>query len=256
VFESTGAAEGEDGRTGLDRGLADGELRRTRVLIAEDDPIMRTALGELVQSRAGLELAGVAGDADQAADLAAALRPNVAVVDVRMPGGGGIQAAQSIRRRSPQTRVVAFSAYADRGTVLQMLRAGAAEYVVKGDTDALLDAMERSGRGRVGLPPGEINELIGDLVALLRDHEDQESAVDERQQTAAADASMRLRAAVRLAEGALGSLRRALTASLCVELDKVNAAMAVADAVAADLERFSGGGNPAKSGLSMLGGAA
>src|SRR5581483_3017941 len=69
---------------------------------------------------------------DEALALARARRPDVALVDVKMPGGGGVRAAREIIRVSPQTRVLALSAYEDRQTVLQMLAAGAVGYLVKG----------------------------------------------------------------------------------------------------------------------------
>jgi len=210
-----------------------------RVLIAEDDPIMRSALAELVESRAGLEVAGTAGDAFQAAELAERLLPNVAVVDVRMPGGG-LQAVRWIRQRSPATRVVAFSAYADRASVREMLLAGAAEYVVKGvDPKALVEAMESSGRGRVGLPAGEINELIADLVSLLHDRDDEHSDAPEHLRRAVGEAGTRLRTVLTLADAALQALRRTYP-ELGAEFDRLLAAAAAAEAVAGDLEALAG----------------
>src|SRR6266508_5473415 len=98
-----------------------------RVLIAEDEPGVRQALSELITDEASLELVGAAGNAVQAVELAQAHRPDIALVDVKMPGGGGPRAATGIRSSSPQTRVLALSAYDDRDSVLEMLRAGRSE---------------------------------------------------------------------------------------------------------------------------------
>ncbi|MBI2238575.1 MAG: response regulator transcription factor [Actinobacteria bacterium] len=102
---------------------------RLRVLIADDNPVTRSALADLVLNEESLELVGVARDAEEAVQQAHLEQPDVAVVDVRMPGGGGPRAARGIRQRSPRTRVVAFSAYGDRDTVLEMLRAGIDTYL-------------------------------------------------------------------------------------------------------------------------------
>jgi DNA-binding NarL/FixJ family response regulator len=102
------------------------------VLIADDDPTVRESLGELIDEEPGLELVAVARDADEAASLAFALQPDVALLDVRMPGGGGPSAAKRIRESAPGTVCLALSAYEDRGAVLEMLRAGAIGYLIKG----------------------------------------------------------------------------------------------------------------------------
>lgn len=112
------------------------------VLIAEDEPHVRAALVELVGSDAALALVGVAGDAATAVELSRALRPDVAVVDVKMPHGGGVAAASGIRSVSPATAVIALSAYDDDGARSAMLDAGAVGYLIKGgDVEELLAAI-------------------------------------------------------------------------------------------------------------------
>ena len=141
-----------------------------RVLICENDPFMRSALTDLIRSVSGLELCGVAVDADAAGVEAARIEPDVALLDVRMPGGGGPEAARLIRARCPTTRLIAFSAHADRPVVLEMLRAGIKEYLIKGtDDDDLVDAIRRTGRGHLGLGKAEMEELVFDLVDMLNE---------------------------------------------------------------------------------------
>ena len=93
--------------------------QRLRVLIADDDSLTRNALVDLVLNEGSLELVGAVRDAEEAVRLADLERPDVALVDAGMPGGGGPKVARGIRERSPQTRVVALSANADRGSVLE-----------------------------------------------------------------------------------------------------------------------------------------
>ena len=85
-----------------------------RVLIAEDEPDVREALVDLVSSDPEMEVVGEASNAAEAADVAIRLRPDVALLDVKMPEGGGSQAARAIRAGSPQTLIVGLSAYAAR----------------------------------------------------------------------------------------------------------------------------------------------
>jgi DNA-binding NarL/FixJ family response regulator len=105
-----------------------------RILVAEDDLRVRDALTELIAYEPDLHLVGAVGDASAAADAAARELPDVAIVDVRMPGGGGAWATREIRRRSPSTRVLAFSGHSDQETVDEMLDAGAHGYLVKGSS--------------------------------------------------------------------------------------------------------------------------
>ena len=141
---------------------------RIRVLVAEDEEAVREALVDLLASDPAIEVVGSAKDADEAIDMASSSKPDVALVDVKMPGGGGARAAREIRANSPQTHVVALSAYEDRRTVLEMLRAGAVGYVVKGTSaDEILRTIRRSLRGQGSLSVEVTADVIHELVALL-----------------------------------------------------------------------------------------
>lgn len=102
-----------------------------RVLICDDDEMIRDALQEVLEQEPDIEVVAVAEDADEAIVLAERHAPAVAVLDVRMPGGGS-RAAREIVRRCPATRILAFSAYDDAGTVAEMRQAGVDEYLLKG----------------------------------------------------------------------------------------------------------------------------
>ena len=141
---------------------------RITVLIAEDEPGVRAALSDLISIEDELELVGAAADAQEAIDLAGEHFPDVALLDVKMPLGGGPRAAREIRDLSPTTRVVALSAYEDRITVLEMLRAGAAGYLVKGTSAGeIVEAIRRSVRGQASLSTEVTAEVIHELVDLL-----------------------------------------------------------------------------------------
>jgi signal transduction histidine kinase len=141
---------------------------RITVLIAEDEPAVREALADLIETDQELELIGAAIDADQAIALATEHHPDVALLDVKMPFGGGPRASRAIRTLSPGTRVVALSAYEDRATVLEMLRAGAAGYLVKGTSAGeIVEAIRRSVRGQASLSAEVTADVIHELVELL-----------------------------------------------------------------------------------------
>jgi signal transduction histidine kinase len=143
-------------------------MERIRVLVAEDEEAVREALVDLLSSDATIDVVGSAKDADEAIEMAAESKPDVALVDVKMPGGGGARAAREIRINSPQTHVVALSAYEDRRTVLEMLRAGAVGYVVKGTSaDEILRTVRRSLRGQGSLSAEVTADVIHELVSLL-----------------------------------------------------------------------------------------
>ena len=114
-----------------------------RVMIAEDDEGVRETLASIVRAEPVFELAGAVEDADQAIFVAAREQPDVAVIDVRMPGGGAA-ATRGIKLRSPQTVVLAFSAHDDPLTMQEMLKAGADGYLVKGSPVTTIIASIRS----------------------------------------------------------------------------------------------------------------
>lgn len=117
-----------------------------RVLVADDDPMIRLALSEVLAAETDLQVVAIAEDAVQAIALAELHDPDVAVLDVRMPGGGGTHAAREIRARSPRTQLLAFSAYDDSGTVDELKRLGVREYLIKGVTNAeIVAAVRRAG---------------------------------------------------------------------------------------------------------------
>ncbi|MER7828387.1 response regulator transcription factor [Streptomyces sp. NPDC096097] len=114
-----------------------------RVLVCDDNDMMRAALAEVVRAQPDLILAGSAADADEAIRLATVRRPHVVVLDVRFPGGGPYT-AQQILRAVPGVRILAFSAYGDQGPRAEMAAVGVAKYLVKGVPNAVLLAEIRT----------------------------------------------------------------------------------------------------------------
>ncbi|QWF85233.1 response regulator [Amycolatopsis sp. CA-230715] len=102
------------------------------VLIADDDHTIREALMAVLEEEPDLAVVAVACDADEAIALAREHAPDVAVLDLRMPRGGGEAAARGILECSPATRIMAFSAYDDGETVASLRGLGITDFVLKG----------------------------------------------------------------------------------------------------------------------------
>lgn len=166
------------------------------VLIAEDDASVRAALASLLREE-GMTVVGAVSDADAAIREAVSSRPDVAIVDVQMPGGGGARAAREICRRAPETRVIALSGLDDRSSVLEMLEAGAVGYLVKGGpVQGVIDAIERAVGGQSSLSAEVttpvVDELVEQLGARRRGEERMERRRRRIERTIADDASMQV----------------------------------------------------------------
>lgn len=143
-----------------------------RVAVADDDPLMLDAVADLLRADPAIEIVGLAKDAVEAIEMIAATAPHVALIDVRMPGGGGVAVARALAEEPEAPRLIAFSASSDRDAVTMMLAAGAVGYLIKGGpTDEIISAVHRASRGESTLSPAAGGRLIGAFVE--RVHEDE-----------------------------------------------------------------------------------
>jgi PAS domain S-box-containing protein len=160
---------------------------KIRVMLADDDSGLLSALADTVGSAADLEVVGTARDATDAIQRAQACRPEVVLMDVRMPGGGGVTAAREIARTLPGTRIVALSAHEDRASALQMLAAGAVAYIVKGAAEPeILDAIRRAHRGQMSLSVELGSSTLKELLRDLQERQESESVLRKSEQRGAA----------------------------------------------------------------------
>jgi diguanylate cyclase (GGDEF)-like protein len=136
----------EGGRNRVEVHQANGapSTNRIRLLVADDDPMIRLTLSALIERESGFELVGTAEDADEAVEMAARRRPDVVLLDFNMPGGGGVRAAMQIRDAIPNVKLVAVSADDSAAAQYEMSRAGAVGYVVKGSPDEEIVRVIRS----------------------------------------------------------------------------------------------------------------
>ena len=137
-----------------------------RVLVADDQAVVRQGVVLLLSTSGDIEVAAEAGDGLEALRLALELRPDVALVDLRMPGLDGAQVTERIVQAGTGTRVLILTTYADDDAVLPALRAGAVGYLTKDVTgEALLAAVRDVAAGRTVLDPAVQQRLIELVVA-------------------------------------------------------------------------------------------
>ena len=148
-----------------------------RVLVADDEQPLRDAICDLLAGEPDMDVVGAAADAGRAVALAQETAPDVALLDVKMPGGGARAAAQ-IASVSPETKVVALSAYEDRGSVQEMLRNGAVGYLVKGAPPfELLEAIRRAVRRQASLSAEVTAAVIEALFQEIDERRESESVL-------------------------------------------------------------------------------
>ncbi|MGW0196688.1 response regulator [Nonomuraea sp. NPDC003201] len=130
-----------------------------RVMIVDDHPIVREGLRGMLQAEPDLEVVGEAGSGDEAVVVVPRLRPDVILMDLRMPGGDGVSA---IERLGPGHRVIVLTTYEDDGEILQAVSAGAAGYLLKDVSRAdLASAVRAAAGGRTVLSPSVAARLAG-----------------------------------------------------------------------------------------------
>ena len=138
--------------------------RKVRVLIAEDHGTVREGLRLLIDREPDMEVVGEAADGREAARLARELLPDVAVMDVSMPGWDGLQATHSLAESCPGVKVLAHTRHADYGYLAEMLRAGASGYVLKqSSSHDLLSAVRAVASGQNYLDPAVTSHVVRNL---------------------------------------------------------------------------------------------
>jgi DNA-binding NarL/FixJ family response regulator len=146
-------------RPGSDCGLV-------RVLLADDQRLVRESLGTLLGLLDGIELVASAADGEEAVALAAQHRPEVVLMDLRMPRLDGIEATRQLREGYPDVRVIALTTYADDESVLGALRAGARGYLTKdASSEDIRTAILTVAAGEAALDPAVQHHVVAALAS-------------------------------------------------------------------------------------------
>jgi two-component system, NarL family, response regulator LiaR len=132
-----------------------------RVLIVDDQAVIREGLKVILNASGRIEVAGVASGAEEALALAARVRPEVVLMDLKMPVVNGIQATRLFRAQFPDTAVLVLTTYDEDDWVIDAVRAGASGYMLKdSDRDALIAAIEGTAAGRSHLDPNIAGKVM------------------------------------------------------------------------------------------------
>ena len=135
-----------------------------RVVLADDQRLVRESLGTLLGLLDGIELVASAADGEEALALAERHRPEVVLMDLRMPRLDGIEATQQLRERHPEVRVIALTTYADDESVLGALRAGARGYLTKdASSEDIRTAILTVAAGDAALDPAVQHHVVAAL---------------------------------------------------------------------------------------------
>ncbi|WP_433212006.1 response regulator [Microtetraspora malaysiensis] len=135
-----------------------------RVVLADDQPLIRAGLRMVIDTAPDVEVAGEAGTGAQAVHLTRQLHPDVVVMDIRMPGMDGIEATQTITAESPNTRVIMLTTFDDDDNVYASLRAGASGFLVKDMAlEDILSAVHVVAAGDALIAPSVTRRLIEDF---------------------------------------------------------------------------------------------
>jgi len=137
-----------------------------RILIVDDHPVVRAGLAGLLSTQEGFEVVGEAASGLEALELAEALRPNVVLMDLRMPGMDGTAATRSIRRRFPEVQVLVLTTYDTDAEIVRAIEAGAIGYLLKDvPREELYKAIYASAHGESVLSPPVAARLLGRMRA-------------------------------------------------------------------------------------------
>ena len=155
-----------------------------RVMVVDDHPMWRDAVARDL-AEAGHEVVGTAGEGRAAVRIAAATRPQVAVVDLQLPDIGGVEVTRRLTAADPPARVLVLSASGEQQDVLEAVKAGATGYLLKSARrEEFLDAVRRTGEGDAVFTPGLAGLILGEyrrLATERRPRDDDAPRLTERE---------------------------------------------------------------------------
>jgi DNA-binding NarL/FixJ family response regulator len=205
-----------------------------RVLVADDQALFREALTTLLEVQAGIEVVGEAANGEEAVRSSAELRPDVVLMDLRMPVLDGIAATARLRAEQPAVRVLALTTFDDDEDVFAALRAGAVGYLLKDVTSTrLVEALVAAERGETVLQPSVAAKVVARVARLPQDappteHPLSDREVDVVRLLAEGRSNREIAGALFLAEGTVKNLVTSVLSKLEVR-DRTQAALRARD---------------------------
>jgi DNA-binding NarL/FixJ family response regulator len=137
----------------------------TKILVADDHPIVRSGLKKVIDAQPDMRVVAEAADGAEAVKAALAEDIDLAILDVSMPRTTGIQAAEELRKRKPELKLLMLSMHDSEQFLFESLKAGASGYVLKSGADQdVVEAVRRTMRGQSFLYPSAVSTLVRDFV--------------------------------------------------------------------------------------------
>lgn len=147
-------------------------MTKQRLLLVDDHEVVRLGLKALLQRYPQFEVVGEAGNAKDAIDLASRIKPNVVLMDIRLPGTSGIEACEEITKTNPDVKVIILTSYAEDEMLFSAIRAGASGYVLKQiNGEDLIKAIDSVGRGEALLDPAVTQRVIQEVRRAVKEEE-------------------------------------------------------------------------------------
>ena len=184
-----------------------------RVLIADDHPMLREGVGAVIHMQPDMTIVGEAGTGEEAIALFEECAPDIVLMDLQMPGIGGVQAIEAIRRTHPQARIIVLTTFAGDAQALHALRAGAAGYLLKSSLRRdLLDAIRSVHAGGRHLQ----SEVATDIALHAIDDHLTPREIDILQLIAAGNANKQIARLLQLSEDTVKSHIKSIFSKLYV----------------------------------------
>jgi two-component system response regulator DevR len=141
--------------------VSDASLPALRLVVVDDHEVVRQGLVALLDRRDAFQVVGEAGTVEEAMTVVRRMRPDLVIMDVRLPDGSGIEACRDIRSEMPEVRIVILTSYPDEEAVLSAIIAGASGYLLKQIRGRdLVSAIEAVGRGESLLDPAVTEKVL------------------------------------------------------------------------------------------------
>lgn len=145
------------------------EMPKIRLLIAEDETIVRMALAQLLATEADIEVVGQAADGEKAVDLARRMKPGVVLTDLSMPRLDGIAAIRQIREEMPECAIVVLTIHHDDDHLFAAIKAGASGYVLKdAPPEQTVEAIRAAARGEGFIGPSLVGRVLEEFARVAR----------------------------------------------------------------------------------------
>lgn len=147
-------------------------MKKQRIILVDDHQVVRVGLRSLLERHPQFDVVGEAGSAREALEQVASLKPDVVVMDIRLPGTSGIEACEQIVNEHPNTKVLMLTSYAEDEMLFSAIRAGASGYILKQiGSDELVKAIESVGRGEGLLDPAVTQRVFQEVRRAVKEEE-------------------------------------------------------------------------------------